>query len=121
VIILKISLLGCLKHFMIRRRHYPSVTTLPNLTVFHPKTILLLLSLTQIIFFLSRDINFSVNLLAYFCPFCIFHLIVKRGMLHPSEAPLPMRYTIQAYTFTALCFDKQFTQAPNKTDGNKYF
>ncbi len=33
LIILKISLLGYLKHFMIRCRHYPPVTTLPDLTV----------------------------------------------------------------------------------------
>jgi hypothetical protein len=33
LIILKISLLGCLKYFMIRCRHYPPVTTLPDLTV----------------------------------------------------------------------------------------
>jgi hypothetical protein len=33
LITLKISLLGCLKYFMIRCRHYPPVTTLPDLTV----------------------------------------------------------------------------------------
>jgi hypothetical protein len=38
LITLKISLLGCLKYFMIRCRHYPPVTTLPDLTVsFTPK------------------------------------------------------------------------------------
>ena len=34
LIILKISLLGYLKHFMMRCRHYPPVTTLPDLTVY---------------------------------------------------------------------------------------
>ncbi len=37
LIILKISLLGYLKHFMIRCRHYPPVTTLPDLTVVEKK------------------------------------------------------------------------------------
>jgi hypothetical protein len=37
LIILKISLLGCLKYFMIRCRHYPPVTTLPDLTVGWPQ------------------------------------------------------------------------------------
>ncbi len=40
-------------------------------------------------------------------------------MLHTSTASLPMRYTTMGYTsmiytFTALYFYKEFTQAPNK-------
>ncbi len=43
----------------------------------------------------------------------------RRGNLHTSTAPLPMRYTTMGYTSmrytsTALYFYKQFTQAPNK-------
>jgi hypothetical protein len=44
---------------------------------------------------------------------------MRRGMLHTSTAPLPMRYTTMGYTSmrytsTALYFYKQITQAPNK-------
>ncbi len=73
LIILKISLLGYLKHFMIRCRHYPPVTTLPDLTVLlncslQKKLIILFYSIQYIFTFVSLS-NASMR-----CCWKVLHL-----------------------------------------------